>query len=1110
MNRWMQRLLGISLFLALFLVLGATRALAVALGNIEVTSHLGEPFHAEVPLHLAKGERITSVFVEPASPSEYRILEVYRDPALNVIRTDIKNDARGARVELSSDSPIEAPFFNLVLKVRHGHATHFKKFPIFLDLPQARPAAVKPLPTVSAAQPREQATEAGVAAGGAAAAAAAQPKETEAPAFKPYDGWARIGRYGPMVYGDTISTVARRLRIDDRYTMAQVMMALFYKNRSKFDHDNVNLIKAGTYLDVPKAREVEAISPAKARQLLAEHNRVWAQLKKQPRYAAVAEAQKNRYKARVRVGKAATGVAAAPATEASPATAPAGKGGESKVATPARPVEATNKPAAQGGAAQETAGETGPAAARVKELERQNAELQQKLKDAETRMEALSAKLASPDVAAANARIKKLELRLARLQAELDRQKQAHETGGAAGWMVYGLGGLVVVLLAVVGWLLSRMRRMSAPAMADVAQAAGGAAAMEAPEAGADFEEAVQEFEEVGEGELEAAAAGGEATESTRQMSADEYKDAFTDSVPDLTESDTAEMEPFQEAVEEEPDPNVDYLAEADVYLRYGMEEEALRQLRLAIKQRPDNAEAHARLVQTLKASGDEAAAEEAASQARETLAGDALKAFEDALAAGAGGAAEAEGGEDVDLGDTLPPTGIEALDFGETGEGAAEAGAEPAEAEETLVLGEGGEETETLADLDLELGAAETAGEPASEEPTLTEEVELPDEATIGHEEPEGVTEEETPASESEEVAGAEEAKPEADAEGVLGMTEVDMGELDWDAATTLEETAQETVVESPVAGAEEAETETGEPADQAAPEPEQEVPAAETATSLDLDLSDIEMPEIEAADERDDVSSIEIETSDLEKTVAIDWSGDTEALEEMTGGLGSEEAGEPEAETPAAEGGEQTGAAEEEAGQEPEQAKEEVATSSGILDIGLDEIDMESAEASGADVEMDDFTSTVQLTVETRAEDESEDIGLESVELEAPVDMSLKIEEVDLPDEAADEDSKDGSTPTTVEQSPEISTVELKGEDNDIVRELDTLLTELNLEEETPSPESLDADRAKSLLSEAESAIENGDVARARELLGEAEGAVDDANREWFESLKRKADES
>ena len=1104
MNRWMQRLLGISLFLALFLVLGATRALAVALGNIEVTSHLGEPFHAEVPLHLAKGERITSVFVEPASPSEYRILEVYRDPALNVIRTDIKNDARGARVELSSDSPIEAPFFNLVLKVRHGHATHFKKFPIFLDLPEARPAAVKPLPTVSAVKPQEQATEAGVAAGGATAAAAAQPKETAAPAFKPYDGWARIGRYGPMVYGDTISTVAKRLRIDDRYTMAQVMMALFYKNRSKFDHDNVNLIKAGTYLDVPKAREVEAISPAKARQLLAEQNRVWAQLKKQPRYAAVAEAQKNRYKARVRVGKAATGVAAAPATEASPATAPAGKGGESKVATPAQPAEATGKPAAQGGAAPETAGETGPAAARVKELERQNAELQQKLKDAETRMEALSAKLASSDVAAANARIKKLELRLARLQAELDRQKQAHEAGGEAGWMVYGLGGLVVVLLAVVGWLLSRMRRMSAPAVADVAPvAAGGAsAAMEAPEAGADFEEAVQEFEEVGEGELEAAAAGGETTESTRQMSADEYKDAFTDSVPDLTESDTAEMEPFQEAVEEEPDPNVDYLAEADVYLRYGMEEEALRQLRLAIKQRPDNAEAHARLVQTLKASGDEAAAEEAASQARETLAGDALKAFEDALAAGAGGAAGAEGGEDVDLGDTLPPTGIEALDFGETGEGAAEAGAEPTEAEETLVLGEGGEETETLADLDLELGAAETAGEPASEEPTLTEEVELPDEATIGHEEPEGVTEEETPASESEGVAGAEEVKPEADAEGVLDMTEVDMGELDWDAATTLEETAQETVVESPVAEAEEAETETEEPADQAAPEPEQEAPAVEAATGADLDLSDIEMPEIEAADEAEGAPSVEIETSDLEKTVAIDWSGDTEALEEMIGGFDAEAAGEAET-PPAAEEGEQAGAAEAAAGQEREQAQEEAATSSGILDIGLDEIDMESAEASGADVEMDDFTSTVQLTVETKAEDEPEDIGLESVELDVsglPLgDGELGLDEdVSPPDESEPKDAVDAG------EAHDASSDSAMDAGGDIELELDSLLAELNLEEETPSPESLDADRAKSLLSEAESAIENGDVARARELLGEAEAMIDDADREWLDFLK------
>jgi len=1096
MNRWMRGLLGFSVCL----ILGVSQAYAVALGKIEVASHLGEAFFAEVPMQLEKNETISSVFVELAAPADYRILEVYRDPALNAVRSDVKKDSRGIRVELSSDSVIDAPFFNLILKVRHGHATHFKKYPVFLDLSQARPVQIKTLPTVSAINPQADAKqEAQPEVGGSAALPVVEPavQDSTKPVFKSYDGWARTGRYGPMVYGDTISTVARRLRVDGRYTLPQVMMALFNKNKEKFSQGNVNLINAGTYLDVPQASEVEDMTPSQARTLLAQHTRKWNALKKQPRYAAVAEAQKNRYKTRVRVGKSASGVASAPVpsqeTKEKPGTA-TDDGNTAGAAAPAAtvaPETVTTEPGQQ---------------AKLDALEQENAALQEKLKSAEDKIDAISGKLASADVVAANARIKKLELSLARLQAELDRSRQAVKSGsGTPQWLTYLLGGLAILLLGIVGYLMRRER----PHPAAVPAATSAAAA---DSSSPSLEDEVQEFEEVTQPDTAAAPEPGEEPgQATAQMSTQEFEDAFTDSIPDLTESDTAEMEALQEAVEDEPDPNVDYMAESGVYLRYGMEDEAIGQLRMAIKQRPDNADAHVQLVQTLQSKGDQAELDEAIESGRATLSGDGLQAFE-AVVSSAGKEAT-----EIDLGDTLPPTGIEAVDFSETAETEME---KPEEDEQdTLVLG---------AD-EIDMDDVESPEGAQPEESTISEDVELPDETTIGREEAE-VTISEEPAA-GDEVVEQQEAEGEA---GALEMNDLDMDGLDWDTQSTAgEEDEQDTVVESasgedidiPASDVTEPESDAGEAAkpevtDETDQAEESGAPGAEPPDA-DLDLSGIDIPDVSGV--AGDAASADVATSDLDKTIAIDWSGETEALAEATGGFSTKT--------------EESGGNEATSAEKPDSAQKETEEkaveksfnpqSSGVLDIGLDEVEVNEAEPPSSD-DADEFTSTVRMTVDTDKAGEFPDIGLESVELAAPEETDTA--SADSPVESG----KAASESREVSENVETGSLDPGIEEGDITHELDGLLTELEMDTAV-APDSLNVDKARSLLAEgaldeaessfksavdagdkrgdgllglAEVAQQRGDAGKAAELLAEAEALVDDSNREWFESIKSKQD--
>ena len=279
---------------AALLSLFSTETRAFELGKIDVASHLGDAFHAELPLTLDEGETLSKLSVELAAPDEYRDLGIYRDPAISLIRADLVRADRHGLIELSSRTPVNAPYLVILLKLRYGHATHFRKFPLFLDISRAaEPAeALSDNDRNQESLNRTAPETISEAAGGSVAGA-----------FHPYDGWARIARYGPVIYGDILYVIADRLRIDERYTIRQVMVALFEKNRAKFEQDNLNNPLQGAYLEVPTAAEVEKRSYEQALLVIKKHDHHWRELRKQPHYAAIAEAQRTRYSKRARLAE---------------------------------------------------------------------------------------------------------------------------------------------------------------------------------------------------------------------------------------------------------------------------------------------------------------------------------------------------------------------------------------------------------------------------------------------------------------------------------------------------------------------------------------------------------------------------------------------------------------------------------------------------------------------------------------------------------------------------------------------------------------------------------------------------------------------------------------
>lgn len=604
-------------------------AQAVSLGKIEVTSFLGESLYAEIPLKLDADESLTKVIVEIASASEYKIYEVFRDQVLKSIRTDVVSDSRGTRIELSSSTKLKSPYFNLVLKTQYGRVTRFKKFPVFLEPPKSirTVAKRKSLPSVKASlsplamQPQVTSK-----------AVAAKAEDSAAPVLEPHDGWARTGRYGPIVRGDTLSTVARRLRIDHRYNLHQVMVALFEKNKSKFNQGNMNLLKAGSYLDVPKAAEVERLSKSQARGVLADHEKRWKTLTKQPRYAAEKEAQRTRYSKRVQVGQQADGGAIG-----SLVTAPVKMEPAKTAETPSTTALKTKSKVSDSGsvpepdvlagtkttdveAAKDATAESASNAL-IASLKQKNAELQVKLQENEKQLNLKIAAAAKVANKASETAIAKLEVMVSQLQNKLEEVRQETESNqdGNPPWMISLLYGLITVLLGIVALLLLRRREepVYPAAIADKPEIKVPSVAVPETETGP----APKMPEQT---DIEATVPVD--TEINREI--EPFSETTPVEINELIITDTAEVEPGTAILEETPAPDVDHLSDADMYIRYGMEDEAIQHLDEALHLQPDNVEAHIKKVEILRSSNNSKGLEEAIAIAGSALSGVALEHF--------------------------------------------------------------------------------------------------------------------------------------------------------------------------------------------------------------------------------------------------------------------------------------------------------------------------------------------------------------------------------------------------------------------------------------------------------------------------------------------------
>ena len=456
---------GISLVFACVLALLAGPAWALGLGRIEVKSQPGQPLLAEIPIISNDPAELEHLQARLASPETFRRVGL-QPPDMEVtgLQFAVALDRRGNPViRVTSQAPLRQPLLTFLLEVDWGQGRLVREYSALLDAPNTVAATAQPIqapvlapsntivrapvaPPPAAPQPvAPQSAPAAPAPPAPRPAVAATPPQPMTPQARQVPASAPPSPATPppgrrvVRSGDTLSEIA--VGMDGSYSLDQTMLALLHANPDAFIGGNINRLKQGAVLRRPDADDLRRYNRGEAAAMVRTQVAQWQQASApQPQPAAVADTT-----------VAARDSAAPASTDARLEIAPTSSGG--RQAGTRSGIQAGGEGEMLQQQLQEARETLAARDAEVGELKSRVAELE-KLQQQQQQL------IAMKDSALATA-----QQNLARTNAGAPATQAAVQPppssrdAGAGLWL---WGGVALLVLALLGWLLSRRRRPAA------------------------------------------------------------------------------------------------------------------------------------------------------------------------------------------------------------------------------------------------------------------------------------------------------------------------------------------------------------------------------------------------------------------------------------------------------------------------------------------------------------------------------------------------------------------------------------------------------------------------------------------------------------------------
>ncbi len=265
---------------AVLLGLMASNAAALSLGRLTVQSALGQPLRAEIEIPEINADEAESLKGSVASPEAFKAAGLEFNSAITNLQITLQRRADGKMVlKLSGDRVVNEPFIDLILEANWSSGRTLRDYTLLFDPPSLRAAAEPTAPQVTAsvpgmAQVPRPAAPAATRESPAAKAQrpAAPPTPTAAPDAaatlkKPLAEGAKQVTVRP---GDTASKLAGTYK-PASVSLDQMLVALLRSNPQAFTGNNVNRLKSGAVLDLPSSEQaLETPREAAAQTVLAQ------------------------------------------------------------------------------------------------------------------------------------------------------------------------------------------------------------------------------------------------------------------------------------------------------------------------------------------------------------------------------------------------------------------------------------------------------------------------------------------------------------------------------------------------------------------------------------------------------------------------------------------------------------------------------------------------------------------------------------------------------------------------------------------------------------------------------------------------------------------------
>ncbi len=240
------------------LLLTPTVAMGLGLGEIRLNSALNEPLSAEIDLVAATAEEVGALQAQLASADVFQRYGLDRPAYLNSLEFRVGRGQDGRSVLLvRSSSPISEPFVSFLVDVNWTRGRLLREYTVLLDPPVMAAAGDSRAPAAIAAPISMPSAPRSVPAPDAAAAPAADGATTH-----------------QVLRGDTLYQIAGSLAGGDRQATQRLMIGVFRANPEAFN-GNINQMRAGAILRVPAATEIADIAAADAASEVSRQTAAW-------------------------------------------------------------------------------------------------------------------------------------------------------------------------------------------------------------------------------------------------------------------------------------------------------------------------------------------------------------------------------------------------------------------------------------------------------------------------------------------------------------------------------------------------------------------------------------------------------------------------------------------------------------------------------------------------------------------------------------------------------------------------------------------------------------------------------------------------------------------